>query len=416
MKMNNSTRREFVRQSAMMAGGAFFSKQLIANDSRVSIRVIDHQIWHVNETYNHEYRPIPEDPGLRLHPGVPAIPKVQSVPFDWGKENFYGGTGQFITDNVYMEPGKSWVLQLAISTPGQGDTRTGSPQYKTWYRTSVDGGTTFSPLKQVIINGYSSMRPIAGVEMGRNGFNVDSGRPIVQASNGEIMIPIGLHPWDDVNKKIYLPVANAYLTQDAGVLIGRWLPDGSDVRWRFGDWLRIDHNLSTRGLSEPSIVELNTPGHFAMVARGSNLGRLHLPCHAWVSFSRDYCRHWETPRPLGYSDGTSFFVTTSQSALFKSRTTGKTYWIGNLNSKNPQASFPRYPLVIGEVDLNRFGVKKETISVIDTYHPGKDEETVQLSNFKIMEHKDKKEIVVVFTRRERGGSAVKPSWFRVRLA
>src|SRR5690606_7813095 len=252
-----------------------------------------------------------------------------------------------------------------------------------------------SQIKQVIIGGFTSKNPIKGVEIGRNGFNVDGTRPIVRASNGEIMVPIGLHPWDEVNKKIYLPVANSYLTQDAGVLIGRWLPDGSDVLWRFGDWLRIDHNLSTRGLSEPSIVELRTPGHFAMVSRGSNLARLHLPCHAWVSYSRDYCRTWSAPVPLGYSDGSTFYVTTAQSALFKSKTTGKTYWIGNLNKENPRASFPRYPLVIGEVDLDRFGVKRHSVTTIDTCRPGELKERIQLSNFDIMEHKRQKDMIVV---------------------
>src|SRR5690606_25385857 len=202
---------------------------------------------------NGAYNPIPDDPGFRLHQGLPTLPASMSVPFDWETENLYGrSAGHCITDNVYMEPGKPWVLQLLISTPGKGDTKTGSPQYKTWCRTSVDGGITFSPGKPVIVNGYSRMAPIKGVEIGRNGFNVDYGRPIVRATNGEIMVPIGLHPWDDINNKIYLPVASAYLTQDAGVLIGSWLPDGSDVLWRFGDWLRIDHNVSTRGLSEPS--------------------------------------------------------------------------------------------------------------------------------------------------------------------
>ena len=178
------------------------------------------------------------------------------------------------------------------------------------------------------------------------------------------MVPVGLHPWDEEKKQIYLPVPGAFLFQDAGVLIGRWLPDGSDITWHFGDWLRVDHHLSTRGLSEPTIVETGTPGRFAMVSRCSNLANLSLPCYARVSFSNDYCRTWSAPEPFTYSNGKPFYVTTAQSALFKSRITGKTYWIGNLNTVNPQASHPRYPLVIGEVDLDHFGLIET--SVIET--------------------------------------------------
>ena len=416
MNDKRDTRRDFVKRSAALVGGLVLSNQLSNARQPVGIRVVDQHITYVNKEYNTVFRPVPDDPGFRLHHGLPVLPAKLEVPFPWKEENLYGRSpGHCITDNVFLEPGKPWVLQLFISTPGIGDTQTGSPQYKVWYRTSTDNGKEFSPVRQVIIGGYTGNHPIDAVEIGRNGFNVDYGRPIVKASNGEIMVPIGLHPWDNEKKKIYLPVENAYGFQDAGVLIGSWMPDGSDVRWRFGNWLRIDHNLSTRGLSEPSIVELRTPGHFAMVARGSNLGRLELPCHTWLSFSRDYCRTWSAPRPLAYSDGSSFFVTTAQSALFTSTTTGKTYWIGNLNTKNPKASFPRYPLVIGEIDLDRFGVKRKTVSVIDTYQSGKDIETVQLSNFSIMEHKEKPEIIVLFTRRDRSGSAEKPSWFRIQL-
>lgn len=386
-------------------------------NSIAKIEVIDKQIWFVNNAFNNsEYKNLPSDPDFYYFKNLPAIPTVQSVPFPWGKENFYSGGGGYITDNVYIEPGwnRPWVLQLSISTPGQGDTATGSPQYKTWYRTSKDNGASFSTLKQVIIKGHTSMIPIVGVEIGRNGYNVDFTRPIVRASNGEIMVPIGLHPWDDEKGRIYLPIPGAYLFQDAGVLIGKWLPDGSDMAWEFGGWLRIDHNKSTRGLSEPTIVELNENGKFAMVCRGSNLARLELPCHAWVSFSNDYCRTWSDPTPLAYNDGESLFVTTAHSTLFKSKVNGKTYWIGNLRPTNPQASFPRYPLVIGEIDLIHFGLIRETVIEIDTRQQS-DGEQLQLSNFKILEHETNPEIIVVLTRREGAKTANNPSWYRIKL-
>jgi hypothetical protein len=69
------------------------------------------------------------------------------------------------------------------------------------------------------------------------------------------------------------------LFQDVGVLIGHWLPYGSDMEWKFGGWLRIDHNKSTGRV----IGINNSPGEdqcrFAMVSRELNLARLELPCY-----------------------------------------------------------------------------------------------------------------------------------------
>ena len=409
-------RRTFIKQAVWMMGGVWLAPRITGRSAH-GLRVLDQERCFVNNAYQTTgCRPVPPDPGFLLHPHLPGIPAVNPVPFEWEKENFSSGNGYHITDNVYLEDGKPWVLQLAISTPGKSDTASGSPLYKIWYRVSTDNGVHFTPLKQLIVKGHDRMKPVEGVQIGRNGFNVDFGRPVVKASNGEIMVPVGLHPWDAVQNKRYLPNPKAFLFQDAGVLAGKWAADGSDLQWEFGEWLRIDHHLSTRGLSEPSIMELRTPGHFAMVARGSNLGAPDLPCYAWVSFSKDYCRTWSPCRPLGYSDGGSFFVTTAQSALFKSRATGKTYWVGNLQKENPKASAPRYPLVIGEMDPDAFGLVRDTVIRIDTRLEDKEDESVQLSNFRIMEHKTKNEIIISLRRRDKTGAAAADSWYRIRLA
>jgi|GEM_PF-1809565 len=424
--MNKYSRRNFILNSTLLTGATLFPGILVQGcghkeagepGATAGPEVVDKEIWFVdaNANTNGEYRPLPADPKFRYYTNFPPIKKVQPVPFPWEKENFSSGNGGYITDNVYMETEKPWVVQLAISTPGQSDTASGSPQYKTWYRTSMDSGKTFTELKQVIVKGHSSMNPIEGVEIGRNGFNVDFTRPIVKASNGEIMVPIGLHPWDDEKEQIYLPVPNAYLFQDAGVLIGKWLPDGSDVEWSFGDWLRIDHNVSTRGLSEPTIVETLKDGRFAMVCRCSNTGRPELPGYAWVSFSDDYCRTWSTPKPFTYADGANFFVPTAHSTLFKSRKNGRVYWLGNLNETNPKGSHPRYPLAIGEVDMKNFGLLRDTVTLIDTRNPDVEDPLVQLSNFKILENADTGEIIVVCTRRVGRDSASHPSWYKIKL-
>lgn len=423
--MDTSTRRNFIFKSAVFAGTLLLQNPLLqGSDNKKSDllpapantpKVLDKEIWFIDEHANKEYRTLPSDPRFRYYSGFPVIEKVQPVPFPWGKENFYSGNGGYLIDNVYLEPGKPWVLQFAISTPGIGDTSTGSVQYKIWYRNSVDSGKTFSALKQVIVKGYTNMNPIKGVKIGRNGFNVDFTRPIVRASNGEIMIPMGTGRWDEEKDKMYSPVSGAGLFGDAGVLIANWLPDGRDVEFKFGEWNRIDYNQSTRGLAEPTIVETLIPGRFAMLSRCSNSGRAELPGYAWVSFSDDYCRTWSPFRPFTYADGGNFFVPTAHSTLIKSQKTGRVYWIGDLNETNPKGSHPRYPLAIGEVDLENFGLIRESVIKLDTRHPEIEGPLVQLSNFMVMENTETDEILVICKRIENGKSASHPSWYRIKL-
>jgi hypothetical protein len=270
-------------------------------------------------------------------------------------------------------------------------------------------------MKQVVVKGFTSMNPVDGVIIGRNGFNVDFTRPIVRASNGEIMIPVGTGRWDEEKGKIYSPVSGAGLFGDSGVLIASWLSEGVEVEFKFGKWNRIDYNQSTRGLAEPNIVETLIPGRFAMLSRCSNSGRPELPGYAWVSFSDDYCRTWSAFRPFTYADGGNFFVPTAHSTLIKSRKTGRVYWIGNLNETNPKGSHPRYPLAMGEVDLENFGLIRDTVIKMDTRHPEVEGPLVQLSNFNVMENVVANEILVVCTRIENGKSASHPSWYRIKL-
>jgi hypothetical protein len=413
------SRRQFITGTtsalaAVILPGTFVKEVLKLNAETTYPVVTDKETSFITDPENKTYRPLPDLQHFRYYPELPVIESVQPVPFPWGHENFYSGSGGYLTDNVYLEPGKPWVLQLAISTPGKADSSAGSPLYKTWYRVSVNGGKTFSNLAQVIVNGNTSKNPISKVEIGRNGFNVDFTRPIVRASNGEIMVPVGLHPWDEEKNQPYRPVGG-YLFQDAGVLIGTWLADGTDIKWQFGSWLRIDYNESTRGLSEPTIVEMKVPGKFAMVTRCSNSGQPGLPGYARVSVSEDYCRSWSALKPFTYSDGSNFFVPTSHSTLFKSKKKGRIYWIGNLNETNPNGSHPRYPLVIGEVDAESFGLIRNSVTVIDTRHIEKEGPLVQLSNFKIMENPDSNELLVVCTRIEGTSTALHPSWYRIQL-
>ncbi|GAA5221500.1 hypothetical protein GCM10025777_21300 [Membranihabitans marinus] len=385
-------------------------KEVVVEDIPKPI-ILDKEIVYIDQPSG--YRSIPNDSNFRNVHNLPGLPSTIKVDYPWEKERLIGNNQGYITSNVFVDPNNEYILQLMLSTPGTPDTSTGSPQYKTRYRVSTDGGATFSEVKLLQIEGYTKDNPIKGVEIGRNGYNVNFTTPIIQAKSGKIVIPINLHPWDDVNKKIYNP-ANAYIFQDAGAIIGTWNSTSKSFTWEFGEWLRIDHNVSTRGLSEPSIVELKD-GRFAMTARGSNLNRPDLPGYTWVSFSSDHCMTWSVPVPLTYSTGENFFVPASCSTIFRSRINGRLYWIGNLVNSNPESNYPRFPLVIGEVNEKNFGLIKETVLQIDTRNPDKEGEKMQLSNFKILEHNQRNEIIVVVTRLELSKAAKAPCWYQIQL-
>jgi hypothetical protein len=357
--------------------------------------------------------PIVPDP---LHPAVPPVDSPMPSPYLAGvQENVYFSTGRALTANVYQEPGQPWVLHLGILTPNLGDTLEGARTYRTWYRVSTDAGRTFGPLKPVILkgDGYDLAHPVPGVRVATNSYAVDETRPIVRASNGEIMVPYGYWPLAP-DGTLFRP-AHGFTYWDSGVLIGRWIPDGSDLEWTMGAWLGADPKRMPRGLEEPTVVELRRPGEFLLVARGGN-DSTDLPGRKWVALSRDYCRTWSAVEPFAYADGEAILSPGACSTLLRSRRNGRIYWIGNIAGQPTRANSPRYPLVIGEVDEACHGLLRNSVLVLDTRQPQYDTPQMQLSNFKVYEDPESGRLTVTLSRFDRddsGGFRGAPCWYLV---
>ena len=383
------------------------------------LSVLDRQIRYLDGPADQPAtaRPLPVGESA-MTTKVPALPLTIPSPYPGGgTENIYFSRRRSLTANVLQEPGKPWILQLGIATPHTGDTLEGAQTYRTWYRVSNDGGQTFSALKPAVQQGdeYDLMHPFAGVWTGKNSCSVDFTRPVVRASNGEVMVPFGFWPLDD-SGKLYNP-SSAFTYWDVGMLIGRWADDGSDMIWDLGDWIRMDPEKSPRGLEEPTVVELRRQGHFMLVARGSNeTTNRAIPGYKWMSFSRDYCRTWSAPEPFKYADGTNFFSPNSCSALVRSRKNGRIYWIGNISGKNTDGNGPRYPLVIGEVDEEKCGLIRKSVLVLDTRNPEYDSRRMQLSNFHVYEDTDTGTLTVMLARFDRAKSGEwegAPCWYAI---
>jgi hypothetical protein len=104
------------------------------------------------------------------------------------------------------------------------------------------------------------------------------------------------------------------------------------------------------------------------------------------------------PKPLIYSNGSNFFSPASPSMLVKSTITNNLYWIGNITDQNPDGDYPRFPLIIAQVDKKNYGIIKNTITVIDDYNPAEDSKKVQLTNFLVRNIPGSDDIIIRLRR------------------
>jgi hypothetical protein len=122
------------------------------------------------------------------------------------------------------------------------------------------------------------------------------------------------------------------------------------------------------------------------------------PAYKYFAVSDDGGLTFSKPEVFCYSDGSNFFSSSTFHRLFRSSKTGKLYWIGNILQKHTTIpGHPRYPLNIAEVDERTLGLKKETVTEIDTRQPGEGER-LQLSNFWIIESQAEKNLEIYLTR------------------
>ena len=143
-------------------------------------------------------------------------------------------------------------------------------------------------------------------------------------------------------------------------------------------------------------------GRLLMVLRGSNDRKPELPSYRWFSMSSDGGRRWTTPVPWTYTDGERFCSPSSCSRLLR-HSSGRLFWLGNITPTNPRGNRPRYPFVIGEVDLRTGLLRRDTVRTIDTLQDGEDTR-LSLSNFYAREDRRTREIAVHMTRLFAGGT------------
>lgn len=310
------------------------------------------------------------------------------------------------TQNVYrftfpLRLDERRCVAMQLLTRGIDDTIYGFMDYKLWYCLSTDGGMTWDTERPLIQQGaeYSAVHPTRYTWIGKNSFCFATLPPaMLRLSNSDILLPCYYAPLDERGE--YQNPHGASTYSNVFCLIGRWNEARGDVDWDITDPIAVAPELSTGGLSECAVVELrDRPGHVFMAIRGGNEGDRtgQVPCWKWKTLSTDYGRTWSQPEPLTFSDGTPFWSPTSLSSFFRSSRTGKAYWIGNISRVRPRGGWPRYPLVVAELDEEKLGLKRETVTIIDDRGP-EDGSDLQLSNWGLVEDAATGHLLIMLTR------------------
>ena len=264
----------------------------------------------------------------------------------------------------------------------------GLRQWNIFY--SVNGG----PAHQVIHKGveYSATHPLPGVFSGKNSVMLgDSASRPATAPDGSILLPVAITPLDE-NGNLYNPTG-AYTYHDAAVLIGRW--KGKALEWEAGKRIIADPERATRGMDEPTVARLAN-GNWLCLLRGSNDKRPALPSYRWASTSSDGGFNWTKPEPWTYTTGELFFSPSACSQLIP-HSSGRLFWAGNISPENPRGNRPRFPLVIGEVDLQSGKLRKDSLRIVDDKKPAEDP-ILSLSNFFAREDRQTREIIIHMSR------------------
>ena len=285
----------------------------------------------------------------------------------------------------WVDPRSGRFVELWLEgTLPTDDPLEGLRQWMIFYR--VNGKT-----RQVVHEGGDSSHWLPGIELGKNSAMLGDQTCQPLSYRGEVLLPLSVSPRAP-DGSLYNP-GGGYTYQDSAVLHGRWV--GDELRWKMGDLVKGDPSATTRGLSEPTLAELDK-GRLLMVMRGSNDRKPELPGYRWVSTSTDGGWKWTAPEPWMDSSGTRILTPSSCSQLLR-HSNGRIYWLGNLAKTNPRGNRPRYPFHVAEVDRSSGRLIRETVRVVDDLQPGENP-LLTLSNFYAREDRRTREICLHMTR------------------
>jgi hypothetical protein len=325
-----------------------------------------------------------------------------------------------VTSALEPSTGRLIAIINALDTPDL-DPKISEPpaaqqSYYLRYRVSADGCKNWrfdEPIMQA--GNFNARHPFEGVWVGKNAIYLgDLGCLPIVTRAGRVLVPAQTTPLGP-DGKLWNP-GGGHTYTDVLVLIGTWT-DGQHLTWRASQRVVGDPRRTTRGLIEPTMAEF-PDGRLLMVMRGSNGGkadpRHELPSCKWFAISQDGGETWSAPGPWTFEDGRELISPSSMSALFR-HSSGRCFWAGNLSAHNCQGNLPRWPLVVGEVDLRSLKIVRSSVLTVDTQGPeDKLRGRLDLSHLTLLEDRENQQIILVYPRSYNAYQS--NEWATVRLA
>jgi hypothetical protein len=306
------------------------------------------------------------------------------------------GTGRRHPRGGYVDPvtGRYLLIWTEGVLPTD-DPLEGLRRWTLHYAVSDDGDRSRIAEGQIIHSGpgFDATTHMPGITEGRNCMMIgDLGCRPLRRSDGTLLIPVQVSPVGADG--FYANPGGGYTYTDALVLLGRWKPNG-EITWGCSNRIVGDPDRSTRGMVEPTIIELDN-GRILCVMRGSNDSRPDLPGYRWHAVSDDGGETFGDPAPWTYDDGQPFFSPSATSQLMRLRD-GRIVWFGNVCRDNPAGNNPRYPLIVAAVDPISGLVQRNSIEVLDDRKAG-ESEWLTLSNFYVREERETSDLLLYLPR------------------
>jgi len=268
------------------------------------------------------------------------------------------------------------------------------------YRISRDNGLTWGDWVNLVQEGadadgvpFEETHWMQGAVYGRNMSTTIGGKVIKLGEDGpnkgKLLVPFQIQQVDDEGK-LFMPVWGGYMF--SGCLIGTWQDDLSGLTWGCSNHVGVSHKVSSRGVFEPSVAEFPS-GKLVMVMRGSNSKLEGVNGVKFVSVSKDHGSTWSDPTPLLFDDLSP--ALSSSSLLLLIRPAGdKVYFCGVVTDQAPNGNWPRYPVVLCEIDPDTLTLKRDTLQVVVDRH-GDDPSGAQYVNHWVYEDPHRKALVVL---------------------